>query len=367
MKKLFFIIPLIIIFIVLLCLKLKLSKKNFKNGEIRIFCWGQYIADGSDGSLNILEAFEKEENINVAAFNTFDSAEQMYAKLKNGNCNYDVVFSSDYMIKRLINENLIQKIDTQKLKNYENINQNFKGSVLGYDKYDEYSIPYSWGHMAITYNSKLIKLLTGIDAEKVVTGWEALFNPLLNQEVLMFINSRDSFSIAQKLLGNSLNTQNKEHILSASNVLKKQRKIVQAYVMDEMFDKMESGSALISPAYSGDIISMMKNNKDLKYCFPKQGSNIFVDAVCVPKNAKNKDNALKFIDFLCRGDVALENAMFINYSTPNKKAYEMLPNELKNNKIAYPPYEIIKKCEAHMPLTKENTALIETLWANIRN
>ena len=366
-KKVFLLVFLLsITTFIFIFFKLNTKKKVFENGEIRIFCWGQYIADGTDDSLNILDEFEKREKIKVAAFNTFDSCEQMYAKLKNGNSNYDVIFTSDYMVKRLIDEGLIQKIDTLKLKNYKNIMDNCKGSKWGFDVKDQYSVPYSWGHIGLIYNKKLIEKLTGQNAENVVTGLGALFDKRLKQEILMFIGSRDSFSIAQKFLGNSINTKSEKDIKDAANVLKKQKNLVQAYVMDEMFDKMENNEAMISLAYSGDIIKMMKNNKDLRYCFPKEGSNIFVDAVCIPKNARNKENALKFIDFLCDGEIALENAEFLSYSTPNKKAWELLDENLKNNKIAYPSQEIIDKCEVHLPLSKEQNILIETLWANIR-
>lgn len=369
MKKIFLWIGLFLIFIfgVFLFIMLKSTKtNNFKNGEIKIFCWGQYISDGTDNSLNILETFEKEENIKVAAFNTFDSCEQMYAKLKNGNSNYDIIFTSDYMVKRLIDENLIQKIDKSKLKNYKNIMDSCKGSFWGFDKYDMYSVPYSWGHVAIIYNEPYINQLTGKDAKSVVTGLDALWDRRLKQEILMFIGSRDSFSIAQKILKNSINTTNEKHIHRAAKLLKNQKKLIQAYVMDEMFDKMENNEAAISLAYSGDIMKMMENNKNLRYCFPKEGTNVFIDTVCIPSNAKNVNNALKFIDFLCKDYIAKANAEFSSYSTPNKAAWALLDDNIKNNKIAYPDKETLKKCEVHLPLPKKLNELIETLWANIR-
>lgn len=369
MKKIFLLVglPLVFIFCIFIFIILKLTKTDsFKNGEIKIFCWGQYISDGTDGSLNVLETFEKKENIKVTAFNTFDSCEQMYAKLKSKNSNYDIIFTSDYMVKRLIDENLIQKIDTNKLKNYKNIMESCKGSTWGFDRYNMYSVPYSWGHVGIVYNKKLIESLTGKDAKSVVTGLDALWDKRLKQEILMFIGSRDSFSIAQKVLGNSINTTNEKNIHKAAKILRNQKKLIQAYVMDEMFDKMENGEAAISLAYSGDIIKMMENNKDLRYCFPKEGTNVFIDTVCIPKNAKNVNNALKFIDFLCEDYIAKANAEFSSYSTPNKAAWELLDNNIKNNKIAYPDKETLKKCEAHLPLPKNLNELIENLWANIR-
>lgn len=367
-KKIVFFISIFLIIAISFVVFSNLNTKDgyYENGEIKIFCWGEYMADGTDGSLNILEEFEKKEKVKVASFNTFDSSEQMYAKLKNGNSNYDIIFSCDYMVKKLIDEGLIQKIDTKKLKNYCNIMEKCKGSVWGYDETNSFSIPYSWGSVGIIYNETLVEQIAKEKGRKIITGWKSLLDERFKQQILMFINSRDSFSIAHKILGNSINTTNKNEILNAAEILKKQKPLVQAYVMDEMFDKMENNEAAISVAYSGDIIKMMKNNKNLRYCFPCEGSNIFIDAICIPTNAKNKENALKFIDFLCDPKIALENAKFLSYSTPNKKAWELLDDDIKNNPIAYPPDDVIKKCQLHLPLPKKTNFLIESLWANIR-
>ncbi len=369
MKKIFISSTILcfIVFIFVFFLKLNKKSHNFPNGELKIFCWGQYIADGSDGSENILKQFEKENGIKISSFNTFDSCEQMYAKLKYGNFNYDVIFCCDYMVKRLVQEKMLHKIDNKLMKNFQNIMQECRGEKWGYDPKNEYSIPYSWGHVGIIYNEKLIEKLTGQKAKDVVTGWDALFDERLKNQILMFINAKDSFAIAHKILNHSINTTNKNEIFQAANLLKKQKPLVQAYVMDEIFDKMENNEAAISVAYSGDIVNMMKNNKNLRYCFPKEGSNIFIDTVCIPSNAKNKENALKFIDFLCREDIALINSKFLSYSTPIKKAWALSPPDLKNNKIIYPPKEIIEKCEINMPISKEQNIFMEKLWLDVKS
>ena len=369
MKKVFILSSFLIltIFIAIFFITTKKNSNNFPNGELKIFCWGQYIADGSDGSANILKEFEKEHKIKISSFSTFDSCEQMYAKLKYGNFNYDVIFCCDYMVKRLIKENMLHKIDHGLMKNFNNIMQQCKGEKWGYDNYNEYSIPYSWGHIGIVYNENLIENLTGQKAKDVVTGWSSLWDKRLKNQILMFINAKDSFAIAHKILNNSINTTNKDEILKAAELLKEQKPLVQAYVMDEMFDKMENNEAAISVAYSGDIVNMMKNNKNLRYCFPKEGSNIFIDTVCIPSNAKNKENAIKFIDFLCREDIALTNSKFLSYSTPIKKAWEIAPPDLKNNNIIYPPKKIIEKCEINMPISKEQNILMEKLWLDIKS
>lgn len=370
-NKIFIIITLMAGFLVLITLAglnfFGFFKQEFENGELKIFCWGEYLADGTLNSLNIIDAFEKETKIKVSVFSTFDSNEQMYTKLKNGNVDYDVILPSEYMVSRLIKEDLIQKLDFSLLKNYNEIMDPFKGDVLGYDPTNEYSVPFSWGTIGIIYNKELVKNLTNENPEEIITGWDAFFNKKLNNEILMFINSRDSFAIANKLLNQSINTENFGEIEKSANLLKSQKELVQAYVMDEMYDKMENNEAAISPAYSGDIVKMMNNNKNLAYCFPKEGSNIFVDALCIPKNSKNIKNAHKFIDFLCRPDIALENTKFLAYSTPVRGAFNSLDDGLKFNKIAYPPKEILKKCEAHKALSKDVEQKIETLWTNLRN
>ena len=366
MKKVLIFIFVFVLFFVAIFFNLKIKNENFENGEIKIFCWGQYIADGSEGSLNILDLFEKENKIKIKSFSTFDSCEQMYTKLKNANSNYDIIFCCEYLVNQLIAENLIAPINFSKLKNYKNIDEKFKGSFWGYDEKNMYTVPYCWGHLAILYNKNMVEALTKKDAKEVVKGWDVLWNPKLKQEILMLVNSRDSFSVAHKLLNHSINTTKKNDVTAAFNLLKKQKPLVQAYVMDEMFDKMENNEAAVCVAYSGDIVNMMKNNKQLRYCFPKQGSNIFIDTICIPSNAKNKENALKFIDFLCREDIAAKNAEFLSASTPNKKAVNFLKDDFKNNKIICPEEQIIKKCEANICFSKQQNTLLEQLFLNVK-
>lgn len=343
------------------------SNKNYPHGELKIFCWGEYLANGTFDSLDIIKAFEEETGVKVSVFSTYDSNEQMYAKLKYGSVDYDLIFPSEYMISRLIKEDMIQKINIKSLENYSGIMNSCKGSVSGYDPTDEYSVPYAWGTVGLVYNTTMIEKLTNQKAKDVVKGWKSLWDKRLEKEVFMFINSRDSFAIAEKILGFSLNTTNLDEINDAANLLKTQRPIVQAYIMDQIFDKMANNEGAIAPAYSGDIITMMKANPNLEYCFPEEGSNIFVDGMCIPKNAKNVENAHKFIDFLCRPDIALENANFLLYSTPIIGAWENLDENLKQNPIAYPPENIIKKCESYKYLPKEINTKMETLWTEIRN
>lgn len=336
------------------------------NGELKIFNWGEYISDGTDGSLDLIKEFEQTTGIKVTAYDTFDSNEQMYAKLKSGTVDYDIIIPSDYMISRLIEEDMLEKINYENIPNYSQIIDSYKGSALGYDPTDEYSVPYTWGTVGIIYNEPMIEELTGKPADEVVTGWDAFWNEDLKDNMFMFINSRDSFGIGELYLGKSLNETDPTVLEQVADALKQQKPLVQAYVMDEMFDKMENGEAAISPAYAGDIITMMASNEDLNYCFPKEGSNIFVDAVCIPKGAQNQENAEKFINFLCDPEMAKENIEYICYSTPNEGALELLDADLRNNKIAYPPQDILDRCEAFLHLPSETNELMENLWVEIR-
>lgn len=340
--------------------------RNNSKRTLKIFNWGEYISDGTDGTIDVIKEFEKETGINVVAYDTYDSNEQMYAKLKSGGADYDIIFPSDYMVSRLIDEDMLLKIDKDKLTNYNEINDEFKGDKREFDKSNEYSVPYTWGTVGLIYNKDLISKLMGDNSEYNVDGFDFLWNEKLDDNILMFINSRDSFAIAEKLLGYSLNTIDINEITRASNKLKEQKSLVQSYLMDEMFDKMLENEAAISPAYSGDIITMTKLNSNLSYCFPKEGSNLFVDCVSIPKSSKNYDNALKFIDFLSKPQIAKANCEFINYSTPNIGAYNLLDDEMKNNKIAYPDEDILNRCESFVNLPKEILSEMENLWIKIR-
>lgn len=337
-----------------------------KNGTLKIFNWGEYMSDGTDASRNVIREFERETGIKVEAYDTYDSNEQMYAKLKSGSSDYDIIFPSDYMISRLIDEDMVEKIDFDKLENYGNIMDEYKGDVYGYDPTNEYSVPYTWGTVGIVYNKKMVEKLTGQPADEVVKGWSVFWDERFKDNMFMFINSRDSFMIAEKLLGYSLNETDPDRLKQAASKLREQKPYVQAYVMDEMFDKMENGEAALSPAYAGDIITMMDYNEELGYCFPEEGTNIFVDVVAIPKGAKNKENAEKFIDFLCRADIAKANIEYISYSTPNRAAYEKLDEDLRESEIAYPSKERLERCEAFVNLSLEATEQMENLWTEIR-
>ena len=341
------------------------SKQDFSNGSLKIFFCGQYLADSNSGSVDVIKEFEKQHKIKISAYSTFDSNEQLFAKLKYSKIDYDIILPSDYMISKLIKENMLQKIDKNKLKTYSKINDYFKGSNCGFDPADEFSVPYSWGTIGLIYNVHLVEKLTGQKAESVVNGFNCLFNEKLKNEILMFSNSKDSFAVAQKALGNSINTTNASEIEAAAKLLKKQKKLVQLYGIDEIADKMINNEAAVAPASSDDGFCMMKENKNLKFFLPDK-SILFVDAMCIPKNAKNTENALKFIDFMCLNKIAALNCNFSSLSTTIDSALDCINEEIKNSEVIYPAYSKIKNCETQNFSNYETEQKIAKLWEQIK-
>ena len=273
---------------------------------INVYNWGEYISDGSEGSMDVNAEFTKRTGIKVN-YNNYDTNENMYAKLKSDGVSFDIVIPSDYMIERLIAEGMLQKIDFSNIPNYKYIDAKYKG--LYFDPEDAYSVPYNVGMVGLIYNTKLVK--------EAPTSWSVMWDEQYKGKILMFDNPRDAFGIAQKLLGQSFNTTDEAEWKAAAEKLKEQKPVLQGYVMDDIFRKMENGEAAIAPYYAGDFITMYDNNPDLAFVYPQEGVNVFVDSICIPKNAKNKAAAEAYINFLLDPDIAVENANYLGYATPN--------------------------------------------------
>ncbi|MDO5124309.1 MAG: spermidine/putrescine ABC transporter substrate-binding protein, partial [Eubacteriales bacterium] len=267
--------------------------KNY-DGEINVYNWGQFISDGMDGTMDVIAQFEEKYNIKVN-YTTYETNEALYNMLKSSNSSYDVVVPSDYMVEKLIAEGLVQEINFDNIPNYKNIDDNYKN--LSFDPDNKYSIPYSWGVVALCYNTEMVG-----DVE--VTGFSALWEEELAGNILMFDNSRDAMAIAMCLTGGNPQNATKEDIDKAYDKLIEQKPLLKKYVMDLVFNEMEGSQAAIAPYYAGDIYTMMQNNEDLMYCLPEEGSNFFVDSMCIPTSAKNKADAEKFINFLLEAEVA---------------------------------------------------------------
>lgn len=325
---------------------------------INVYNWGEYISDGEDDSLDVNAEFTRRTGIQVN-YTTYPDNESLYAKLKNGSADYDVVVPSDYMIAKLIEEGMLEKLDMANIPNYSMIDDNFKG--LEYDKNNEYSVAYTWGTVGIFYNTTLVD---EADAEDM--SWDILWNEKYAGQILMFDNPRDAFGIAQFKLGYSVNTTDESELKAAAEELKKQKPLVQAYVMDQIFDKMANDEAALAPYYAGDAVRLFEDNENIAFAFPKEGTNRFVDALCIPKGAKNKALAEKYINFLCETEVAAANAEYIGYSTPHKLAIDSLDEEIRSSEIFYPGDDVISKTEVFLKLPDATNKLMDELWVELK-
>lgn len=320
---------------------------------LNVYNWGLYISDGTDDSLDVVEAFEELTGIKVN-YTTFDTNESLYSKLKSGGGEYDVIVPSDYMIGKMLREDMLEKLDFSNIPNYAMIGDHYKT-----DAYADYCVPYTWGVVGIVYNTTMV--------DDPVTSWNSLWDPRYSGQILMFNNSRDAYAIASKKLGLSLNPSDEEEVSLATEELKAQKSLVQAYVMDEIFDKMEGGEAALAPYYAGDAITMMDENPDLAFCIPAEGTNFFIDAMCIPKGCKNKEAAEMFINFMCETEIALANTEFIGYSSPHTEAVELLPEELKNSPIMYPSDEVLEATEIFQVLPEEIAQVMDKQWSDVRS
>jgi len=323
---------------------------------INVYNWGQYISDGSDGYIDVNAAFEEATGIKVN-YMTFDSNESMYTKLKTGGSSYDVIIPSDYMIARLIDEGLLVPLNFDNIPNYQYIDEAYLNT--DYDPDNVYSVPYTWGTVGVIYNSAYVD-------EADVGSWELLWNQKYSGKILMFDNPRDSFAIAESLLGYSLNTRDADELRAAADKLIEQKPLVQAYVMDQIFDKMERGEAWIAPYYAGDYLLMAEENEDLEFYFPQEGFNFFIDAMCIPTSCSNKEGAEAYINFLCSPEISGQNLDYLGYSTPITAAKEYMDEEMSASEIAYPSEETLANGESFLYLDAESTQLMDSLWLEVK-
>ena len=324
---------------------------------INVYNWGQYIADGTDDSLDVVDAFEEAyPNIKVN-YMTFDSNESMYTKLKTGGSTFDVIVPSDYMVQKLAAEGMLQELDFSNIPNFQYIDDGFKN--LAYDPDNLYSVPYTWGCVGLIYNTQFV------DPEDV-GSWDLLWNEKYAGKILMFDNPRDAFAIAEARLGYSINTEDSTLLTLSANLLREQKPLVQAYVMDQIFDKMQRGEAWIAPYYAGDYLTMVEENPDLEFCFPEEGFNLFVDALCIPTSAEHKKEAEIFINFLLDPEICAQNLEYLGYSAPSSAAKELMDEELAENPVAYPDEETLARGTAFMSLSQQGSQQMDSLWLTVK-
>jgi len=326
---------------------------------LNVYNWGQYIADGSDDSMEVIKEFEARYPHIKVNYSTYDSNEIMYSKLANGGITVDVIIPSDYMIARLISEDMLLPLDFDNIPNYRYIDENFKNTA--YDPDNIYSVPYTWGTVGILYNTKYVD-------EADVTGWELLWNEKYTGKILTFGNSRDAFGVAQYLLGYDVNTTDEEELRHCAEILKEQKPVLQQYVMDEIFAIMQNEEAWIAPYYAGDCLTMMGENENLDFYLPEnQGFNLFIDAMCIPTCAKEKEAAELFINFLCEPEIAGANMDWICYGTPLSAAKEYMDPETVADPVSYPADEILINGSSYAYLPEETSRFVESLFMEVRN
>ncbi len=325
--------------------------------ELNVYNWGQYISDGTDGYLNVIDEFEKVYPDIHVNYLTFDSNESMYTKLQTNSSSFDLLIPSDYMIEKLIREDRLEPLDFSNIPNYGLIDEAFRN--MAHDPDNIYSVPYTWGMVGIIYNGLYVN-------EEDVGSWDLLWNNNYAGKILMFDNCRDAFAIAEHLLGYSLNTEEPAELEAAAKKLVEQKSLVQAYVMDQIFDKMERGEAWIAPYYAGDYLLMLEENPDLEYCAPEEGYNIFVDSCCIPKGAEHKLAAELFINFLCEPQISGQNLEYLSYSSPISASRDFMDPEFAENEIVSPSEETLSKGESFYALSDAGNQLMNELWLNVK-
>ena len=321
--------------------------------KLVVYNWGEYIDPG------VLTIFEEETGIN-GVYEEFETNEILYPKVSSGAIAYDVVCPSDYMIQRMIENDLLTEINFDNIPNIKNIGKQYMEQSRQFDPENKYSVPYCWGTVGILYNKTMV--------DEPVNSWSILWDPKYKDNILMQDSVRDAFGATLKYLGYSLNSTDLDELTEAKNLLIEQKPLVQAYVIDQVRDKMIGNEAALGVIYSGEAIYTQKENPNLEYVIPKEGSNIWIDSWVIPKNAEHKENAEKFINFLCRPDIALMNFEYITYSTPNEAARELIEDEsIRNSEIAFPDLSKYDNLETFQYLGTEADQVYGDLWNKVKS
>ena len=334
---------------------------------LNVYNWGEYISDGSEDSYDTNAAFEewylaeygKEVKVN---YTTYASNEDMYAKLKSGAVKYDIVIPSDYMIELMIEEDMLEEIDFSNIPNYQYIDEKYRN--LFYDPDNKYSVPYTYGMVGIIYNTTMV--------EDTPDSWGLMWDENYKGKILNFNNPRDAFGTAMYKLGIDVNTSDTADWDAAFEALKAQKPLVQSYVMDEIFNKMKGASAAIAPYYAGDFLTMYDDNNDLAFYYPKEGTNVFIDAICIPKGTQHKDIAEAYINFMLSEDAAIANAEYIGYASPNTLVRDSAEYAEYMNEIHPDAYDILYPENVEFLTSyfknqsSETRSYMNTLWEDLK-
>ena len=330
-------------------------------GELNVYNWGEYIDE------DVISQFEDETGITVV-YDLFETNEEMYPVIEAGAVNYDVVCPSDYMIQKMRENDLLAELNFDNIPNIAQIDPAYMEMSKAFDPENKYSVPYCWGTVGILYNTRLLDEL-GVPAP---TKWADLWDERLSGEILMQDSVRDAFMVALKKDGYSMNSESKDELEQAKQELIHQKPLVQAYVIDQVRDKMIGGEAAVGVIYSGEMLYIQDEvaslglDYDLEYVIPEEGTNLWLDSWVIPKNAKNKENAEKWIDFMCRPEIAKANFEYITYPTPNKGAFELLDEDMQNNKAVFPDIDSLKDSEVYQYLGDDTDAIYNELWKEVK-
>ena len=330
-------------------------------GELYVYNWGEYIDE------DVISQFEEETGITVV-YDLFETNEEMYPVIEAGAVNYDVVCPSDYMIQKMRENDLLAELNFDNIPNIAQIDPAYMEMSQAFDPENKYSVPYCWGTVGILYNTRLLDEL-GVPAP---TKWADLWDERLSGEILMQDSVRDAFMVALKKDGYSMNSESKDELEQAKQELIDQKPLVQAYVIDQVRDKMIGGEAAVGVIYSGEMLYIQDEvanlglDYNLEYVIPEEGTNLWLDSWVIPKNAKNKENAEKWIDFMCRPEIAKANFEYITYPTPNKGAFELLDEEMQNNKAVFPDIDFLKDSEVYQYLGDDTDAIYNELWKEVK-
>ncbi|MBQ8946781.1 MAG: ABC transporter substrate-binding protein [Lachnospiraceae bacterium] len=327
------------------------SPASGSGDTLTVFNYSEYLEP------EMLELFTQETGIQIK-YEEATTPEELYTKYKSGGISYDLLCTSDYMVKRLIDEGELQSVNYGIMSNSSNIGQKYWTMAKSFDPNNEYALPYFWGTVGLLYDK------TKVNGE--IDSWDVLFNGDYSGNIIMQDSMRDSFMITLKYLGYSINTTDENELKEAADLLMKQKPDVQAYLVDEARDEVVAGNAAISVVYSGEAFLGNLYNPDLTYVVPKEGSEVWMDSWVVTKNCKNTDAAARFLDFLCRKDVATANFEYIYYSTPNEAVIKSMDAELKSNPAVLPPDSILENCEVCTQTDAATTELIGDLWKEIK-
>ena len=323
------------------------------NGQVIVYNWGEYIDP------DVIDLFEEETGIDVV-YEEYETNEIMYPKIQSGAIAYDVVCPSDYMIQRMIDNDLLAEINYDNIPNLKYIDDTYMKMSQGFDPENKYSVPYLWGTVGILYNKSMV--------DEPVDSWGILWDEKYKDSILMQDSVRDAFAVALKYLGYSLNSTDLDELQAAKNLLIEQKPLVQAYVIDQVRDKMIGNEAALGVIYSGEALYCQEENPDLEYAIPKEGTNLWIDSWVIPKNAKNKENAEAFINFLCKPEIAKMNFEYITYSIPNTAGRELIEDPaMRNSTVAFPDVSQLTNCETFNFLGDENEALYNELWREVKS